>query len=386
MVSMVRFAVAMLLAPAAFGQDAALGDLRSALTALRPHRDEHRETRGATAALTGVKHQLRDWVESRLAGFPQTGDAGALEQQLHAALRDAKLLCEGDCFKLNSVLGYLDEIRVRREQEFLVIQTSTGIWCGYDDSAYVFQWSTDRDTGGWQRLWVAEQNTYTEKEYLPQALFAVHISEPDAQGRRLLLTLGAKPGCSAAFLPVYYRAFQLSGSASKLLLDGAQLASMAGFPPIKGQVSPEGVMLEFTAGGTGYGFGHQAVRHYELRDGKLQQIDPLAPSPRDFVEEWLSAPWTQSAALAESQSLEAWHRKFHREDGMGDFPDPTLRCSNDPQLWQVGIRWHDTPGETFYKVRWRQPYRFSMVEIADHPDPGCTEPDSDADRHRTFFP
>jgi hypothetical protein len=358
----------LLLAPVALAQDGALAELRSTLTALRPHRDEHRETRGATAALTVAKHQLRDWVESTLRGFPETGDAAAFEQQLHAALRDARLLCEGDCFNLTSVLGYLDDIRVRREQEFLVIQTSTGIWCGYDDSAYVYKWTS----GTWRRMWAAEQNIYTAKRYIPQALYAVHISAADAQGRRLMLTLGAKPGCSAAFLPVYYRVFQWAAGAPKLLLDRAELASMSDFPPVKGEAAPDSVLLEFTAGGTGYGFGHQAMRHFELRGVKLEQTDPLAPTPRDFVEEWLNAPWSQSAARAESSALESWHRKFHRDDGMGDFPDPTLRCSKDPELRQVGIRLHDTPGKTYYLVRWRQPYRFTMVDIADHPDPGCT--------------
>jgi hypothetical protein len=374
--------VALLLAAGVLAQDSALSTLNSTLTSLRPHRDEHRPTRGATPVLTAIKHQLRDWIESHLKDFPRAGDERALEQQLHAGLRDAKLLCEGACFNLTSDLGYLDEIRVRREREFLVVQTSTGIWCGYDDSAYVYRW----ESGGWRRIWQAEQNVYTEKQYLPQALYAVHISEPDSHGRRLLLTLGTKPGCSAAFLPVYYRVFQIDAGNAKLLLDRAELASVSDYPPIKGKATPNEVLLEFTAGGTGYGAGHQAVRHFELRGGKMQQTDPRARNPRDFVEEWLSARWPQSAPLSESSSLEPWHRKFHREDGMGDFPDPTLRCSKDADLWQVGIQLHDVPGETYYLVRWRQPYRFTMVDIADHPNPDCTEPDRDAGRHRTLLP
>jgi hypothetical protein len=358
-------AALLLVVPLAFAQDLALAPLGSTLTALRPHRDEHRKTRGATPALTAAKHQLRDWIESRLASFAQIGDAAAIEQQLHAALRDAQLLCEGPCFSLTSTLGYLDEVRVRREREFLIVQTSAGIWCGYDDSAYIYEWSGTR----WQRLWDIEQNIYTEKRYRPQALHAVHISEPDQQGHRLILTLGAKPGCSGAFLPVYYRVFQWDSSAQapKLLLDRAEMASQADVPPIKGEVTSSEARLEFTAGGTGYGEGHQAVRHFGFRAGKLQQTDPLAPAPRDFVEEWLSARWSQAAPLAESPALEPWHRKFHREDGQGDFPDPTLPCQNDPDLWQVALKWHDVPGETYYLVRWKQPDRFTIAAIADHP-------------------
>jgi len=270
---------------------------------------------------------------------------------------------------LTSTLGYLDDVHLRREQEFLIVQTSAGIWCGYDDSAYIYQWSHST----WKRVWEIEQNIYTEQRYLPQALHAVHISAPGPQNRRLILTLGAKPGCSAAFLPVYYRVFSWTAPRPpKLLLDRAELADQAGLPPIQGEVTPTSGRLEFTAGGTGYGFGHQATRHFEFRGGKLQQTEPLAPAPRDFVEEWLSAKWPQAAPLAESPALETWHRKFHREDGQGDFPDPTQQCS--PDLWQVPLKQHDNPATTYYLVRWKQPDHFTLAAISDQPHPACPTP------------
>ena len=97
----------------------------------------------------------------------------------------------------------------------------------------------------------------------------------------------------------------------------------------------------------------------------MKQVEPIAPTPRDFVEEWLAAPWKRSARYSESSALQSWHRKLHRDDGLGDFPDPTLPCSSG--LWQVGIRLHGVDGETYYQVRWRQPDHFTMVAIADHP-------------------
>jgi hypothetical protein len=52
---------------------------------------------------------------------------------------------------------------------------------------------------------------------------------------------------------------------------------------------------------------------------------------------------------------------------------------------EVGIRLHDVPEETYYLVRWQQPYRFTMVKISDHTFPGCAEPDGAAAGHRTLF-
>jgi hypothetical protein len=123
-------------------------------------------------------------------------------------------------------------------------------------------------------------------------------------------------------------------------------------------------------GGTGYGFSHQAVRRYAVHGDKVEQVDPIATTPRDFVEEWLGSPWAQSAGRSDSASLKEWHQKLHREDGMGDFPGPTLHCSANPDLWQVSTHLHDAP-EMYYLVRWRQPDHFTMAGVSEHAYPDC---------------
>jgi hypothetical protein len=79
--------------------------------------------------------------------------------------------------------------------------------------------------------------------------------------------------------------------------------------------------------------------------------------------------------LVRIASLKAWHAKLHRSDGTGDFPDATLRCGAGGDVWQVGIRQHDVPGETWYLVRWKEQDQhmdhFSMVGISERPDPDC---------------
>ncbi len=349
-----------LCASIANAQDNPLAALNATLAPLREHANDrlsndHGDTRGATSQLTVAKHQMRDWIETKLAKFPANGDTAALAAELHAGLRDAKLFCDS-CFP--SFLGFVDDVQLSREREFLIVRTSTGIWCGYDDSAYVYEF-----TGGrWQRIWEKEQNVYTAEGYLPQILYAVHISARDAGGHRLLLTLGSRPGCSVAFQPVYYSVSRI-GDKPAVLLDKSEFAYVGEFPPIHGRVESDDVLIEFTAGGAGYGTGHEAVRHYKLRGDRLEQTDPIAPTPRDFVEEWL-----------------------HRDDGMGDFPDPTLHCANSPDLFQVGIRLHDVPAETWYLVRRKPPDGFTMADITDHPNPDCTEPLHAGDFPRTFFP
>jgi hypothetical protein len=360
-----RFAGILALASLALGApDVSLADLRATLEILHQHRSENADTLGAREELTVAKHQLRDWVEQRLASLGPAPDEDASNRAFQEAL--ASLFCPDGC--VFSALGFIDTVRMRRNGEFLTVRTSAGIRCGYDDSAYVYQWDGQK----WARFFETEQDVYTKTGYRPQTIYDVQISPPDANGNRFALTLGARSSCADAFQPMYYRLWALGAAPGaartkpKLLLDGEEIIFAGDYPPVKATLSSEDVRIEFTAGGTGYGLGHQAVRHFEMRGDAVKQIDPIAPTPRDFVEEWLAAPWKQSASLSESSSLEIWHRKLHRDDGMGDFPGPPLQCSNDRELWQIGIRLHGVAIETFYLVRWRQPDHFTMMDIAEH--------------------
>lgn len=345
--------------------------MRTSLEALRRHTQEHRETRGATPALTRIKHQLRDWVEARLQAFPRNGDEDVFNRDLQDALAQAHLLCPDGC--VFTALGYVAPPRIRHQGAILILETSVGIACGYDDSAYAYEWSDAEKPGrSWRRFFETEQNDYSATGYLPQTIYAVQISATDGTGARLALTLGSRPACSGAFLPVYYRLWRLGEkdarrAGPRKLLDASETAYMGAYPPVHASLSSSDLRIYFTAGGTGYGEGHEAERHFTVSSKTAQQVEPIAPTPRDFVEEWLSAPWIQSARYSESAALEGWYKKLHREDGLGDFPDPPMQCAGPANLWQIAIRLHGVQAETFYLVRWAQPDHFTMAEIADHP-------------------
>ncbi len=61
-----------------------------------------------------------------------------------------------------------------------------------------------------------------------------------------------------------------------------------------------------------------------------------------------------------------------------------MHCPKSPDLWQVGVSQDDEPNKYFI-VRWRPPYRFTMVETRDNPRPECTEEDPEADERKTLF-
>src|SRR5579862_4555871 len=118
---MTRLAFVLLLSGLALpAQDNQLSALRATVLALRQHPEDHREIRGASPELTVAKHQLRDWIESRLSQFPENGDEAALAVEFHAGIRASQLFCNDDNDCIPSALGFVDEVLVNREREFLM--------------------------------------------------------------------------------------------------------------------------------------------------------------------------------------------------------------------------------------------------------------------------
>ena len=348
-----------------------LAGLPGTLRQLRDHLDEHRATFGATSALTAAKHQLRGWVESRLAGLPETVDIRPFAETLHAALGGAGLLCNDLNVECDwNFLGYVDDVRVSREGEFLVVVTAMGIWCGFDESAYVYAWEDHQ----WRRVWEHEENTYTPQDYLPQTIHDVQISSPDASGGRLLMTLGSQTICGGAFKDLHARAWRMDADfRSARVLDWTAHASDAYFHGGACSRTPCCSNSRPAAFYRARSIPRFAISR-SITDTAIQ-VDPIASLPRDFVVEWLSAPWEESRARSESTSLEAQHAELQRKDGVGDFPIATVRCSAGPDLWQVGTHMYEGPTR-YYRVRWLNPYRFTMVEISETPYPDCTVADS----------
>jgi hypothetical protein len=352
---------------------APLTGVRETLRQLKGQLEAHQPTFGAAPELTTAKHQLRDWIESRLAGEGQAFDVRAFAETLQSSFRDADLFCN-DC-NLN-YLGYVDDVRLDRQGEFLVVITAVGISCGYDESAYVYAWNGQR----WWRVWDHEQNTYTKEGYLPQQVHDIQISTADASGNQLLMLLGSQTICAGAFKDLYARAWGIdTKNQTQPVLNWTGYGN-DGYPPLLGRVLPNGVVLEFTAGGFIDGDAHTAVRHFKIDRDTARQVDPIAFRPHDFVLEWLAAPWSESRTRSESASLESAHTQLSRAESVGDFPDPTLRCTAGSDFWQVATNLYEKP-KRYFRVRWRSPFSFSMVEISEKPFPDCTVPDG---RSETF--
>ena len=380
---------------AAQSEDAQLGQIRALLAPFRANPRANLETRGATPEFDRIKHSLRDWVESKITALKPNADVGPLERKLNNDLSKAGLLCEaGKGCPDQNPLGFLGEIELRWEWEYLVAQTGVGIQdCGLDESAYAYRRTGER----WERFWQDEQNEYAEKEYAPRAIDGVLFSptpyEPGAdKNQRLILTLGRHEWCTSNWRPVYYRIWQTSSRLKepKLLLDENQVAFLA--DPIQGSVSADDVLIEFSAQSIDAGvLTRREVRHYALHHGRMERADPLVLGPRDFADEWITRPWAESSHWTDPRAgpqLEKWHQRNTAKGG--EFLYPTRHCPQRPDLWQVGIDFSNGDGRSdvaaeYFLIRWRPPYHFTMVDVSPYPWPDCSEEDREADEPRTLF-
>jgi hypothetical protein len=366
-------------------QESQLASLGKTLLSLRQYAGSHPGVRGGLPEVTTAKHQLREWIESRLASFPENGDEGALANDLLDAMGKAKLFCDDPSDCILNALGFLDQVQIKRERGFLIVTTAvgTGMRCGYDYSAYVYAWEGNK----WQRIWQDERNDYAVGAYHPQTLHSVHISEPASDSTHLILTLGTPTGCTGAFVPLYYRLWRIGpqGGGAYLILDKSETLNDESEPPAIATLTANDLLIEFSAGGTGYGETHKALRHYEIRGNHATQIDPIAPTPRDFVEEWLGASWQDSARRSDSPALHDWHARLHREDGQGDYPDPALGCASDRSLVEIATHLEGLP-KHYFLVRMNAPFHFTMADVSDLPFPGCNQPDPVADKQPSLIP
>jgi len=344
--------------PALAAADPQLDALRQLLIGMRAKPAAADRIRGATPKLTEAKHLLRDWVESRLVQFPESGGEAVYAGALNSELRTAGLICgwnASDAIRCPDwfQMGYVSMVSLTRSSGFLVLKTGAGIECGYDESSYLYQWSGKQ----WLRVWDNEQNNYTEKLYKPQQILETLVSP----NRRFVMTLGAQSWCSSNWRSVYYRVYRLDSKAP--MLDESQVA----FEPetLQGRLTDSEALVEYMVASLDPGVhSRKEVRRYQIAGNRLQRVDPVALTPRDFAEVWIG---------------------INRHYTAGEFNGLTMSCKTGPDLWQISF----TPEggkPQHYLVQWRRPYHFTMVQVSDRANSSCTVPDPKADETGTLFP
>jgi hypothetical protein len=406
--------ILLLAAPAGPAEESALAGIRSALEPVRAGPGANQD-RDAGPELAPVKQALRAWVESRLpepvdpnGRILDTSDYAALGRHLTAELDSAALTC-GEygsqgyrCAALPSrdedERGYLGPIRIGSldGSRYLVMTTSVGMRCGFDESAYVYE---HRDPKGWRLLLAIEEKDYREKVYNPRNFLSIDVSPSGVAWDKpapppLVAALTFGPWCQSNWHMLATRLWRATPAttAPRPLLDREESLYM-GFDFIAAEhLAADNLLVEFQGDSADSAvLVRPHVLHYRVGSGdSIERIGPVALSPQDFLDEWIRSRGSEAWDWIDDKARKRL-APVHAQ--LGDLPfgmfDPSKRCRPDPTLWQVGFT-PDKDGKDlpplYFKIRWMPPYRFSLVDSSPRPFVGCDVEESMPDNVGSLFP
>ncbi|MGE5475132.1 MAG: hypothetical protein ACM3Q1_00615 [Bacteroidales bacterium] len=370
------------------------GTLANDVAALQRDCEDRPDTICASPRVERIKARLRGSADAQLRNAPADLDAPTLERRLALGLpgTDDDGGCSSDPASGNG-LGQLG-LSLRRAGSDVEVRSSIGLTCASDESAYLYHWSG----AGWRPYWRAEQRFARDDSYRPRQLTAVQRA-PD---HGLVLAAGVEQWCSSSWHRVYYQLWRAApGQTQRLLLDGADFAFLPDIVgPLGARLDGADAYVEYLVPSVDPALHSRGtLMHYRVDGDSVRRVDPIALSPSTFVEEWLTAPWPQSAAWTEPSAREAarqWHQATRdRRNGaalMAMFADGegrALRCRGDRSLWQVALEFPEARPKqraAWFLVRWQEPYRFRLAAVAAKPWPNCTEDADPNGRDRRLLP
>ncbi len=396
-----------LFAISVFGQDLALARLKHELKAAQDQDvsdqktateilrktgawPENMQGRGA-ARMARVHAALLSWIESQLpmgrsaiaikssdweaAIHRQLVAAGIAEKELQATSDPAVPDFEDPGFGDVSVaLTYKPEL-----PDMLFVIGTVGVGCGGDQAVYGYRF----DANGWAR--VISDHPTSDSGYGAAAL---EVSDADFQGRRLLLIHRWSVQCASTWMGTTYSVFRIANNAATppvSLLSGEHGFWMGNEDDgLLFALKPDELIIELLDSSVDVGVHHRTQIHrYSFVDG-VRRLGPIALQPQDFVEEWLTRPWSEmrSMSLPETQR---WSGKFH--NNAMEYSN-VVPCAAKPDRWSVGFRITDREGkalpeplEVNFLVRDLGNYRFEMEAVSDSEFEECPGEGSPSDKH-----
>ena len=242
--------------------------------------------------------------------------------------------------------------------------------CGSDEAVYLYNYSR----GKWTRALADLSKTDWERTYA-----RLELSEPDAQGQRLLVIHYLSAQCASTWMAMAYSVYRLGPEATTLLQTQDH-----GF--WLGNDSPEFVLkadellIEFLDSSVDGGVHNRTeIQRYKFGT-TIERLDPVAFQPQDFVEEWLTRPWTEMQSRS-AAGLSEWHGSLSADYVRGDYSEVT-RCGGSPGHWLIGLNIARIGAKdisdaetTYFLVAELGDYRYRMEAVGSETFPACPSPE-----------
>jgi hypothetical protein len=212
--------------------------------------------------------------------------------------------------------------------------------------------------------------------------FNYAISPPDDAGRWYVVVHTISPWCSSTWSDIRYAAFRPTADPlnPQMLLTNSAFMWWGNEDYGKAVADRDEFDLRFHSSSIDSGVHNRVwIRHYQILANSVKRIQPVAVSPRDFVDEWIISPWSESAAWSSSSSadlLRQAHEMMSRHEKSNSRLleyDSVYLCSGGDS-YQVEVS--EATGKKFniehsYYFRVSGDGPFTMTRVTQEPDGNC---------------
>jgi len=343
---------------------------------------------GAREEIAHFKDALADAVDAyiRCQTAPQP-DAKQIEQGLAGVLRanrpeerERTVRSNGNDV-LDHVYGRNLKVSVRRPEnhpQWLAVKLSFSIMCGSDSMLLVY----DRSEGKWRRIVRWQSDPYAR---INGAFgdFLEYAAVPRKNGAWAVVAAHGTTWCTSIW----------SGFSTDLIAPADdQHPQHVFFHTQEGYVrenapamraTKDGFLLRTLTGSLDANlWAHPEIFHYRVSGDRVQRIQPVATNPRDFVDEWLQAKWSDATRWSTPENklrLKVAHERIAAlrnpmaKDTTSFTYGPVRACAGNIRRFQVELDQDQGAPMYFGVLRDNATDTFLMLSASERSDARCTQ-------------
>lgn len=276
----------------------------------------------AMEAVTSMKNAVSEFVRSYMRCASAQFDTAAAEKDL-MTLAGGYHMPSGEVISNDHLppdfgrYGFELFFGVRQSENprLVGITADFSIECGGDTVLLIF---APKD-GSWSEALHWQTKPYSTVAGGTMA-FDYGISPVDGAGGWYAVVHSIAPWCSSTWSSIRYEVLRPTADATKpsVLMSNSDFMWWGNDDYGKLTVGRSEFDLRFHSSSIDTGVHNRVwIRHYLIIGDTVKRIQPVAASPRDFVDEWIVSPWSdarQWSSLTSSSELRQAHDKWSRHE------------------------------------------------------------------------
>lgn len=366
------------------GAGAAVKQARTDLKAVHVEEMEEDVPPLARSRIERLKDSLRAFVAATMACAPDQVDIKTLQGEL-STKGDAFVpgTFHGDGYTIEHFDGDGEghsltyEVKtIPAHSDMLGVTATLGIECGDDTMLMLYQ----RQGRGWREILVRRSAPYQNISGAWMS-FQYAVSPSDAQGQWFLATSTIPPWCTSVWRSIRYDLSRPGPQAARpnIFFSRSESAYIGNDDSGRLKADASEFEIRHEVGSISFDvFTRPSVRRYAVAGNVATRIPPVALSARDFVDEWIVSPWSETekwsaAGLAVTQTRLA---ALNKQNASADNTFGSIRaCTGGASQVELTMgkseRW-------FFEVANGPP--FQMRKVSQRPSSACKGPRNAIDK------